>query len=288
MRSTSPANKKKFYENVSWKEIPPMRNLLSLVPPRPKQPLPKNYTSVFVVFASILFPSLSAAATWPQLALGGGYQVTLIVSNQTNFEWRGTFSPRQGLDQRWAGAWAANGQNLTGRDGFTITLPARSTGKIILTGDATTRTGYLEFDGEGTSSDRDVAVSYFYNYIVAGQTLDSTGSPVGDSHRGFRFPVEKTALVNTGVAMAPWLNRSDFPIIATLYSSDGNLFQQKILTFNGHSSRFFDQIFDGVPNGFLGMVQLESSNFFYLEVLRLEQTATGFQLTSTPADSYAP
>jgi hypothetical protein len=95
-----------------------------------------------------------------------------------------------------------------------------------------------------------------------------TGSPVGDSHRGFRFPVEKTALVNTGVAMAPWLNRSGFPIIATLYDSGGRVFQEKTLTFTGHSSRFFDQIFDGMPNGFLGMIQFESSNFFYLEVLR--------------------
>lgn len=242
----------------------------------------------FVVFASILFPSLSAAATWPQLALGGGYQATLMVSNMTNFEWKGAFSPRMGLDQRWSGSWAANGQNFTGQEGFTLSLPPHATIKIVLTGDSVTRTGYLELEGQGGSSTYNVAVTYFYNYMSpTGQMLDSTGSPDSGSSRGFRFPVEKTSLVNTGVAMAPSY-RTGFPIIATLYASNGAMFQQKILTFTGHSSKFFDQIFDNVPNGFVGMVEFESSEYFFLEVLRLEQTSTGFQLTSTPPEWYLP
>jgi hypothetical protein len=190
----------------------------------------------------------------------------------------------QGNNESWAGFWSLDGKDRTGSSAFSISLPPRSTVKLRLSGDSLTRSGYLQMYGDGTSTVYDIATSYFYNYVTDGRLQVCTGSAAAPSGRLFCFPVEKSPSVNTGLAWAPGAVAGPFPLVVTLFDQQGTQVQQKTLSFEGHEARFFDEIFDTVPSGFLGRVRIESQENIHLEVLRLEQTESGFQLTATPPD----
>jgi hypothetical protein len=236
------------------------------------------------------FQATSQAITFAQLALGGGYEAVLIVTNKTGFGWIGTIFVSQGYNQKWQGRWAINSQDLTGRDGMPVFIPPRGSVKLRFTGDAVTRSGYLELDSDLDYSDLDVAVSYFYEYRSAGWLQDTVGSPESAWDDKFVFAVEKSLTIDTGFAWCPSSRYSSrpFQVTLTLRDQNGNIARQRTVTFNGHQAQFFTQIFTDLPAFFLGHLLLESEEYMHLEVLRLEQTAGGFQLTSTPADDYVP
>jgi predicted choloylglycine hydrolase len=220
--------------------------------------------------------------TWPQLALGGGYECTMLISNNSDAAWSGRVSLKEGNDEQWSGPWRFNGQEGTGTGGIDLSIAAKGTIKVRLSGDSTTRSGYLQMKGTDPSSVVDLAVSYFYNYLVGGKLVESVGSSAGDPGRTFSFAVEKTAGANTGFAWAPDSVTTPFPIVLTLYDANGNEMDKKTITYAGHEARFFDQVFNSVPSGYLGRVKIDSEELIHLEVLRLDLTETGFQLTSTP------
>jgi predicted choloylglycine hydrolase len=222
--------------------------------------------------------------TWPQLALGGGYECTILLSNKRNSDWVGHFNLVQGNNGTWTGSWGLNEVDRTGSSTFTISLSPGSTVKLRLSGDSVARSGYLQLFADGASTVDDVAVSYFYNYLSNGRLQESTGSAAAPSGKLFWFPVEKTAKVNTGLAWAPGDVTAPFSLVVSLFDQGGNQVQQKTLTFAGHEARFFDEIFEDVPNGFLGRMRIESQENIHLEVLRLEYTESGFQLTTVSPD----
>lgn len=237
-----------------------------------------------------LLPVASQAITFAQLALGGGYEAVLLISNKTNHGWSGTIWVSRGFDQRWEGRWAINGEDRTGTDGTTVTIPRRGLVKLRLTGDSVTRAGYLEVKSDFSYSDLDIAVSYFYEYRIAGVLKDTVGSPESPAGRSFVFAVERSSAIDTGIAWCPFsrINVLPFQINLTLYDQDGNVARQRSYDFIGHQAQFLTQLFTDLPSPFVGHLAIESLEYFYLEVLRLETTPTGFQLTSTPADNHIP
>ncbi|MDA2929698.1 hypothetical protein MYX84_07095 [Acidobacteria bacterium AH-259-O06] len=237
-------------------------------------------------FIALCIFQQASAITYPQLALGGGYKCILLVSNKKDFKWEGAIFLREGNDLAWSGNWSANGRDLTGFSSFSFTLPGKGSRKFILEGDSQLRAGYLELRGQSGFSTSDVVVSFFYNFILEGELVDSTGVLPASPDDEFVFPVEKDVKVNTGLAWVAWLPSiftSPFEIAFTLYDSEGNLVQKKSLEYQGHSALFFDEVFDNVPDSFRGMIIMQSQEWMYLTVLRLEFTSTGFQLTSVPA-----
>jgi predicted choloylglycine hydrolase len=231
-----------------------------------------------------VFGFSGSSLTWPQLALGGGYECTILLSNKRNSDWAGHFNLMRGDNESWDGSWSLDGRERTGSSAFSISIAPRSTVKLRLSGDQLTRSGYLQMYGDGTSTVYDVATSYFYNYVTDGRLQVCTGSAAAPTGRLFWFPVEKSPSINTGLAWAPGTVAGPFPLVMTLFDQEGVQVQQKILGFVGHEARFFDEIFDSVPDGFLGRVRIESQENIHLEVLRLERTGSGFQLTATPPD----
>ncbi|MBI4446233.1 MAG: hypothetical protein HY645_10030 [Acidobacteria bacterium] len=235
-----------------------------------------------------LLAALSASAqatTYSQLALGGGYECVLIISNETTSKWQGAATLRRGNDLPWSTSWALNGKDATGSTVFDITLDPTATAKFVLRGDATARAGYLVILGKTGFSAVDITVSFFYNLInSSGALLDSTGVPAGTAATQFSFPVEKTTIVNTGFAYASAGVTKSFPIYAVLFDARGLPTAQKSWTYQGHLAQFFTELFADIPDGFMGVVQLVSEQNIFLTVLRLEFTAGGFQLTSVPAD----
>ncbi|MDA2924508.1 hypothetical protein MYX65_07605 [Acidobacteria bacterium AH-259-L09] len=248
---------------------------------------PQITDSGSIVFTATFFPSEltvtpQRGTTYPQLALGGGFEGILIVSNKSNSSWEGTILLRQGNDQNWSSPWAVNGSAQTASTSFDITLGPDATKKFVLTGDAQAQTGYLLVAGRNGFTTSSITPSFFYNFFSNGRLVDSTGVPASSESTRFVFPVEKTETVNTGFAWAPSSVTSPFQITLTLFDTDGSQVQKKTLTYEGHLARFFTEIFDSVLDGFIGKVLVESGNDIHLTVLRLEFTAGGFQLTSVP------
>jgi hypothetical protein len=58
--------------------------------------------------------------------------------------------------------------------------------------------------------------------------------------------------------------------------------------FMGHEAQFISQLFTDLPSSFAGHLEIDAQDYIYVEVLRMERNPAGFQLTSTPADSYSP
>ncbi len=226
----------------------------------------------------------ASSMTWPQLALGGGYECTVLLSNKRDVDWSGHFNLVQGCNETWHGFWSLNGIERTGSSSFSVSISPRSTVRLRLSGDSLTRAGYLQMYADGGSTIYDIATAYFYHYRANDRLQVCTGSSPAPSGRLFWFPVEKTPSVNTGLAWAPGDLAGPFSLAVSLFDQTGMQVQQKILTFAGHEARFFDEIFENVADGFLGRMRIESQENIHLEVLRLEQTEGGFQLTSTPPD----
>jgi len=230
------------------------------------------------------------ATTFAQLALGGGYEATLIITNKSVFTWSGRIYVYQGMEQRWAGQWSINNQSFTGMDYAALDLKPKETRKMVFRGDSTTRSGYLEIYGWGSSSSSDIAIAYFYNFYRGGVLASTTGSGPSAWDTKLIFAVERDLSkgIDTGYAWCPFIVTSPFQIKLSLYDVDGNVVQSKTVTFAGHLAEFVSQTFANLPAVFIGHMLIESQSLIALEVLRIESSETGFLLTSTPADDYVP
>lgn len=217
---------------------------------------------------------------YPQVALGEGFEGILFISNKNGSTWEGTILPREGNAENWSRPWSVNGDDRSGASSFDLSIGPDSTQKFLLTGDDKVRAGFLEVVGRNGSETADIATSFFYNLFQDNQLVDSIGVPASVRGRRFVFPVEKTSTVDTGFAWAPSLVTSSFPIDLTLFDQNGDQVQQETLTYDGHLARFFTEVFDSIPDGFIGKVLVEADIDIHLTVLRLELTADGFQLTS--------
>jgi hypothetical protein len=219
----------------------------------------------------------------------------LLVSNKTAFDWTGEFSVYQGHEQTWAGRWWVNGREYTDSDYFAVTVPSYGTAKLVLTGDAAVRVGYMEMYGSGYSSSYDVSIAYFYQYFQGGKLTTSTGSRDADWSKIFYAPVEAAPSVNTGIAWSPsgFLTPESFEMLFTLYIPDetgyGQVHSSKRIDFTGHGALFINEIFPELAGTtFKGYLKIETPEYICLEVLRMDSVEGGILLTATPPDHYAP
>jgi len=225
--------------------------------------------------------------TYSQFAVGGGFEVVLMISNDSDEEWTGEILIRKGAAQDWDTFLAVNGEVfLEGTGSVPVSIPPQGTREFVFAGDSEARAGYLEVQASWESISLDIALAFFYNFSVEGQLVDSTGVPASDwGGRSFVVPVRKSRSVDTGMA---WTHRAfvddgdEFNVILTLFDSEGNQVDQVIRRFTGHEAFFFHQAFDGVPDEFLGKLSVEAIEPLHLTVLGLETTGNGFQLTSVP------
>ena len=243
---------------------------------------------VIALFALLLMPLMVHAATFAQLALGGGWEATLIVTNKTNSLWSGKIHARQGNDQRWNGAWSINSQDFTGADYMAFDLYARQTRKFILRGDSIMRNGYLKVEGNAGFPTSNIAMSYVCQLFEGGRVVNTTG--VGESKTGdrFVFPVEIGPAVQTGYAISPHVVSSPFPIRLTLYDNSGYIYGSALMTFYGQFAEFIYQRFPGVGNNFVGYALVEAQGIIGLEVSRMEYGVGWALFTATPPDNDVP
>jgi len=163
-----------------------------------------------------------------------------------------------------------------------IALRPGETRKYVLTGGTETVSTGLQIIGDQGSTASALAVSYFFNFLDSGQLLDSTGVPKGVTARTFTFPVERSGVIDTGLAIRRLPGQPDSPITLTLFDATGS--QVGEISTAGDFAKFITQFFAQLPAEFLGSVVAQSDDDFYLVVIRLEKAAAGFQLTSVPAE----
>ena len=252
-------------------------------------------------FALLAFFSMAqaqeSAIVYPQLAIGGGFEVVLAVSNPGDEAWNGeAVAPQFGPDS--GVAWMVNGEDRTGSDRFPVSLPPRATRRFVLSAPegASAVSGSLEIRPlEGAAADS-LATSFFYDFSVAGELVDSVGSPPARAAFHAVIPVEldPAARVNTGIAIrrpspdgsaATGADGGGPVLKASLYDADGTLLA---VVFESESAaRFFDQVFDSAvapDEPFLGSIEVASEEAFHLTALRQRLLEGGrFQLTGVPA-----
>jgi hypothetical protein len=207
---------------------------------------------------------------YPQVAVGGGYQVVIIISNKSDSNWSGVGKPLKNdgtLDY------------LTTQ----ITLGPKETKKYVLTGGSTTKACGFEIYGNSGSLNSAVSVNFFYNYIQDEQLKDSTGVPKSQLAKKFTFPIERTSTVDTGLSIRRRTNQPTTQVALTLIDANGNQLQQ--VYTGSDSSGFISSLFTTVPASFVGSVVAESPDDFYIVVIRMESTQTGFQLTSVQPEA---
>ena len=240
-------------------------------------------TSLVLFFGALVCASLQAVP-FPQLAVGGGYECVIIVTSKVQAPFEGDLILREGNGAEWSTPFQVNGQPSAGA-AIDVNLPALGTAKYVLTGGATYRVGYLEVYGSGPHTGDDIAVAVFYNYHSGGHIVDSVGVPRSYQYLAQLFPVERSAAVDTAFAWARFGITPAFDVTLTLYNAQGTQVQQKTVAFEGHTAKFFSEVFDNVPNGFVGHVRATSPQAIAIAVLRLDLTR--LQLTSTPSTMVA-
>lgn len=223
---------------------------------------------VWMAFSSRSITIPTNTIFYPQLAVGGGYEVVLILNNTTETAWSGVAKPlpNAGLDYL----------------NTVIALRPGETKKYVLTGGTETVSTGLQIIGDQGSTASALAASYFFNFLDSGKLLDSTGVPKGVPARKFTFPVERSGVIDTGFAIRRLPDQPDSPITLTLFDATGS--QVGETSTASDFAKFITQFFTQLPAEFLGSVVAQSDDDFYLVVIRLEQTADGFQLTSVPAE----
>ncbi len=237
----------------------------------------------------------SPVLIYPQLAIGGGFQVVLVVTNANDTPFDGylllpEFGPESGR------RWSLNGEDRTGSDRAPLSLPPLATRRLVLSAPdgAAAAAGSLQIGALGASSVHNLALSFFYKYSVGGELVDSIGVPSAAPAYHTTVPVERLPQdrVNTGVAIrvradpaaGPAASPEDPVYVLALRDENGVLLAEAFGSFQG--ARYFDEFFaDTLPSAipFTGSLRIESETPFYLVVLR-QQLLGGdrFQLTGIP------
>lgn len=251
---------------------------------------------VCLIMSSFFCAGQSFAGIVPQFVVGGGYDFVIIVTNKADSVKTIDFELLESYHRPWSVPFSVDGEPHRGNV-VRVTLPARSVQKLRLTGGQQAHAGYLRYteDLDPWVFWNPLTTQFFYEYRQGGELIDSIGADTGFATFGsnaLAFPVERSAVINTGLALAPWSppgsSRISFSYTLRLFDRNGNEIARRNFPFTGHEARFLDQFFPDVPGEFLGWVLLEVSPAMFehvcITVLRLERSSNGFQLTNVRPD----
>ena len=217
-----------------------------------------------------------------RFALGDVFRILVLVSNKGLTPWEGRGVLRQENEEEWDNPWALNGIDQTGSSDFEISLPPQGTRKFTLTGDDQVREGFFDLIGTNSSLNSQVALSFFYQ-LGNGALSDSIATFDTPPSKVLVFPVEKSSEADTGFAYAAFDAGEAFSISATLIDQAGVEIGTVTWIYSGHDALFFTELFDSLES-FVGSLRIESEVSLFLTVVRVEQSAAGFQLTNVPPE----
>src|SRR5262245_40060807 len=227
-------------------------------------------------------PLTSSPLYFPQLADGGGYTTTLILSNTSGATETGTISISndvgEPLNVRPVGE--AIGSS------FSYSIPAAGTFIFQTDGSPSlVRAGWVKVTPDN-GSNTPIGGGVF-SYSPAGILVTESGIPSSEATTRARIYVDTSNGHDTGLAI---VNPSGTPTTVTLQAfqdngiSAGNGPVAVNLARNGHVSAFVGELISGLPRGFVGVADLTSGSPFVPLTLRSLTNGRGdFLLTTFPA-----
>jgi len=202
---------------------------------------------------------------FPQFADGGGYTTALVLMNTSSQVETGTF---QILDNNGAPI-AVTPVGGTTSDSFSYSIPAGGAFHFQTNGlPAATKVGWLWLTPDAEKLTPVGAGLYGYNpeNILVAESGVPAAVPTTHAH----VYVDLSGAHNTGLAMANPSNAIATITIRAIQSDGASLVVTNTasLPIGGHDAKFADQLVDGLPAGFVGMLDLSSTTPFSALTLR--------------------
>jgi hypothetical protein len=232
--------------------------------------------------ADLSLPVNTSAVYFPQLADGGGYTTSLVLSNLTGAVQTGIISI---FDDTGA---ALSVRQAGGASGSTFPYSISVGGTFVFQtdgGPVSVRTGWARVTPNvGSTSPVGAGV---FSYTPAGILVTESGIPSAVPTTRARIYVDKSNGHDTGLAMA---NPAAGPISITIqaFQTNGTTGAGNgpvTLSFptNGHTAAFVGQLISQLPDGFQGVAELNSATPFVALTLRSLTNGRGdFLLTTFP------
>jgi len=233
------------------------------------------------LFMALTGPLSVAAVIYPQIAVGGGCETVVTITNPAGTGWSGRLIFKKGNEEDFSVPLKADGI-LFGPDS-TWQVAAGSTARYVITSDGAQTAGYLRIETlSGPPSEQLVTGIFFRIRDVQGRVTDLAATYPIKPARRLVFPVEKGATSDTGIALLPAGPQvPGRPITFRLINQAGSLVQEVQPGFTGHMAKMAGEIFDKLPPAFLGSMVIDSPIDLYLLVLRLDMSGPSVQLTGT-------
>jgi len=226
-------------------------------------------------------PLSLAAVIYPQIAVGGGCESVVTITNPSGTGWSGRLIFKKGNEEDFPVPLKADGIPFTSAS--TWQVAAGSTARCVISSDGVQTAGYLRIETlSGTPSEQLVTSVFFRIRDLQGHVTDLAGTYPSKAARRFVFPVEKSETSDTGIAFLPAvLQVPGQPVTFRLVDQSGTKIQEVQPPLSGHVAKMAGEIFDKMPQPFLGSIVMESPADLYLLVLRLDLSGGNVQLTGT-------
>lgn len=237
---------------------------------------------VYIIRLDDSVPTSSPRVTYPQFALGGGYEVVVLMTNKSDSAWDGRASLLEGNAKPWSSPWKLNGDSL-GRSNFDVKIPPGGTRRYVFAADGAARAGYFVISGALTSTTEDLEISFFYNLRDRGELVDAVAVFPGVAGQMFHLPVERSSTVDTGVAWSPQSPIDpalSTTIFGSVYDNFGRLFSSLQSSYTGQTAKLINEMTPGIPANFTGSISIVFGQPVHLTAFRIERSGTGIQLTS--------
>ncbi len=230
--------------------------------------------------ADLSKPSTTSPFYFPQLVDGAGYKTTIVLSNTSSTSETGAISifDDKGIP---LSVQAGGGAGST----FPYSIP--SGGVFVFQTDGSpsaVQTGWVKVTpGGNTSAPAGIGV---LSFSPAGTLVTETGvaSVLPTLHA--RVYVDKSGGHDTGIALG---NPGNSPINVQIqtFNNDGSSTGRTAdlnIAGNGHTARFAGELVNGLPDGFTGLADFNSTSPFVPLTLRTLSNARGdYLLTTLPA-----
>jgi trimeric autotransporter adhesin len=218
---------------------------------------------------------------FPQFADGGGYTMSLVLMNTSSQTETGTL---QILDNNGAPMIVHQDEGITS-DSFQYSIPAGGAYHFQSDGLSSAPSGWARILPDNSSMTP--VGSGVFGYNPAGILVSESGIPSSAPTTHARVYVDRSGNHNVGIAIAN-VGSAAANITITSYQTDGvtNVGSNKgplSLAPYGHDAEFADQLIEGLPTGYRGVLDISSTTpFAALTVRSLTNERGDFLMTTFP------
>jgi Zn-dependent metalloprotease len=232
--------------------------------------------------ADVSKPASNSPVYFPQLADGGGYTTSIILSNTTGATETGTLA----IFDNDGNALSVQAVGGSVASTFSYSIPASGTFVFRTDGSpADAHAGWVKVT-PSAGNNAPIGAGVF-SFSPAGILVTESGIPSAVPATRARLYIDKSKGHDTGLALG---NPNGAPITVTVQAlqtngaSAGSGPATINLVPNGHASAFIGQLINGLPDGFTGIADLTSSSpFVPLNLRSLTNGRGDFLLTTFPA-----